>query len=69
MFSSNADVFRTRQTVADLIEVVRVHPEATGRIGGSGALRQAFQSTLDDNGRLLFPRASSGNPWYWQLSP
>ena len=37
MFTSSAEVFRTRQAVSDLHDVVRFHREAVERLGRSGA--------------------------------
>ncbi len=39
MFTSSADVFRTRQSVSDLLEVVHQHRDAVNRLGATGSDR------------------------------
>lgn len=52
MFTSSAVVFRTRQAVRDLQEVVRTHRDAVDRIGTNGADRSDLMQIID-NGCLL----------------
>lgn len=42
MFTSSAEVFRTRQAVRDLVEAVGVHREAVLRLGSTGAERDVI---------------------------
>lgn len=44
MFTSSADVFRTRQAVRDLLEVVRTHRSAVSRLGATGTDRSELVS-------------------------
>ncbi|MEO0916053.1 MAG: hypothetical protein AAFY31_03595 [Pseudomonadota bacterium] len=55
MFTSSADVFRTRQAVADLLEVVRLHRKSVPRIGVSGAEMMNLDAIIDRGG--LIPAA------------
>ncbi|MEM7719492.1 MAG: hypothetical protein AAF222_09820 [Pseudomonadota bacterium] len=52
MFTSSADVFRTRQVVADLLDVVRLHRNAVLRIGVSGAESASIEAILDQGGQI-----------------
>ena len=53
MFTSSADVFRTRQAVADLLEVVRLHRNAVSRIGASNADAAVLDAIVQNGG--IFP--------------
>ncbi|MGR3514441.1 MAG: hypothetical protein ACU0GG_16915 [Paracoccaceae bacterium] len=59
MFSSSADVFRTRQAVADLLEVVHLHRNAVPRIGASGAEVESLERIVQNRGRIPEKRARS----------
>ncbi|MEO1537879.1 MAG: hypothetical protein AAFR73_09120 [Pseudomonadota bacterium] len=50
MFTSTADVFRTRQAVADLLEIVRLHRDAVNRIGASNADMASIKSIVLNDG-------------------
>lgn len=50
MFTSSADVFRTRQAVADLLEVVHLHRMAVSRIGISGADAASLEGIVQRGG-------------------
>ncbi len=50
MFTSSADVFRTRQAVADLLEVVHLHRVAVSRIGVSGADVASIEGIVQSGG-------------------
>ena len=52
MFTSSADVFRTRQAVRDLLEVVHLHRNAMARIGATNA-ETAMLETIVQNGGLI----------------
>lgn len=52
MFISSAEVFRTRQAVRDLIDVVRTHRDAMTRLGESRADGQMLAQIVDANGRM-----------------
>lgn len=49
MFMSSADVFRTRQAVADLLQVVHLHRNAVLRIGASGADRDSLERIVQNS--------------------
>ena len=52
MFTSSADVFRTRQAVRDLLEVVHLHRSAMARFGASNA-ETAMIETIVQNGGII----------------
>ena len=52
MFTSSADVFRTRQAIRDLIDVVRSHRHAMLRLGGTKAGETALIQIISLNGRI-----------------
>lgn len=52
MFTSSADVFRTRQAIRDLIDVVRVHRNAMARLGDTKADEFALTKIAEDHGRF-----------------
>ena len=52
MFTSSADLFRTRQAVSDLREVVQFHRDAVDRIGRSGAERAAIAAVISAGGLI-----------------
>ncbi len=52
MFTSSADVFRTRQAVHDLLEVVHLHRDAVKRIGASGADNAAIEAIIQNGARI-----------------
>lgn len=52
MFTSSAEVFRTRQAVYDLLEVVRLHRDAVVRIGSSTADSATIEAIMTNGGRI-----------------
>lgn len=52
MFTSSAEVFRTRQAVYDLLEVVRLHRDAVVRIGASTADSATIEAIMTNGGRI-----------------
>ena len=52
MFTSSADVFRTRQAIRDLIDVVRVHRKAVTRLGGTETGEAALNRIVKAKGRI-----------------
>lgn len=59
MFTSSAEVFRTRQSVNDLLEVVRLHREAVSRIGASTADTTTIEAIVANGGRITEPMSRS----------
>lgn len=55
MFTSAAEVFRTRQAVRDLNDAVRAHPSAMQRLGTTGAEREAISRIIANGCVLTFP--------------
>ena len=55
MFTSAAEVFRTRQAVRDLNDAVRAHPQAMQRLGTTGAERAAIAAIVENGCILTFP--------------
>ena len=55
MFTSAAEVFRTRQAVRDLNDAVRAHPSAMQRLGTTGAERAAISQIVQNGCVLTFP--------------
>jgi hypothetical protein len=53
MFTSTADVFRTRQALRDLLEVVHQNREVIFRPGLTGAERDAIEKILNRNCRIV----------------
>lgn len=53
MFTSTADVFRTRQALRDLLDVVHQNREAIYRPGLTGAERDAIEKILNRNCRIV----------------
>lgn len=52
MFTSSADVFRTRQAVHDLREVVHLNRNAVKRIGASGADSAMIEAIVQNGARI-----------------
>ncbi len=52
MFTSSADVFRTRQAVCDLLRVVHSHRSAVDRLGATGTDRSDIISILNAGCRI-----------------
>ena len=52
MFTSPADVFRTRQALRDLAEAVRSNSVALARLGTTENERKAIESIVDAGGRI-----------------
>ena len=52
MFTSSADVFRTRQAVRDLLEVVHTHRDAVHRLGVTGTERTEIVSITRAGGLI-----------------
>ncbi|MEM6384690.1 MAG: hypothetical protein AAF718_00500 [Pseudomonadota bacterium] len=50
MFTSPADVFRTRQAVADLLDVVHLHRSAVSRIGATNAEVASIDLIVENGG-------------------
>ncbi len=53
MFTSSADVFRTRQAVHDLLEVVHTHRNAVDRLGATGTDRTEIVSITRSGCRIM----------------
>lgn len=53
MFTSTADVFRTRQALRDLLDVVHLYREAILRPGMTGAERAAIEKIVSRNCRIV----------------
>lgn len=53
MFTSSADVFRTRQAVRDLLEVVHRHRSAVYRLGETGAERAEIVSITEGGCQIV----------------
>ncbi len=49
MFTSTAEVFRTRQSVQDLLEVVRLHRDAVYRLGMTPADRSEIEAIVSNS--------------------
>lgn len=59
MFTSSADVFRTRQAVRDLLGVVRLHRSAMSRVGVSNAETAMFETIVQNGGVIPAEKAES----------
>lgn len=59
MFTSSADVFRTRQAVRDLLEVVHLHRAAMPRTGVSNAEAVMIETIVQNGGVIPTEKAES----------
>lgn len=59
MFTSSADVFRTRQAVRDLLEVVHLHRGAMSRTGVSNAETAMIETIVQTGGVIPTEKAES----------
>lgn len=55
MYTSIAEVFRTRQAVGDLTETVRSHQDAILRLGTTGAEKEAIRTIVDAGCKITLP--------------